>query len=84
MNELFGQPSRIFINYLELNEVGWSGNKDKAMRYQLTPVRMVINKISCCCSVAKLCLTLFNPMNCSMPGFPVHHQILELAQTHVH
>ena len=28
--------------------------------------------------------TLCNPMDCSMPGFPVHHQLLELAQTHVH
>ena len=27
---------------------------------------------------------LCNLMNCSMPGFPVHHQLLELAQTHVH
>ena len=28
--------------------------------------------------------TLPDPMDCSMPGFPVHHQLLELAQTHVH
>ena len=35
-------------------------------------------------SVAQLCLTLCNPMDCSMPGFTVHHQLLELAQTHVH
>ena len=35
-------------------------------------------------SVAQSCLTLCNPMDCSMPGFPVHHQLLELAQTHVH
>ena len=35
----------------------------------------------CCCSVAKSCATLFNPMNCSTPGFPVHHQLPELAQT---
>ena len=27
--------------------------------------------------------TLYNPMDCSTPGFPVHHQLLELAQTHV-
>ena len=27
-------------------------------------------------------LTLCDPMDCSMPGFPVHHQLLELAQTH--
>ena len=31
------------------------------------------------------CVWLFvTPMNCSMPGFPVHHYLLELAQTHVH
>ena len=35
-------------------------------------------------SVAQLCLTLCNPIDCSMPGFPVHHQFPELAQTHVH
>ena len=35
-------------------------------------------------SVAQLCLTLCDPMDCSMPGFPVHHQFSELAQTHVH
>ena len=35
-------------------------------------------------SVAQLCLTLCNPMDCNMPGFPVHHQLPELAQTHVH
>ena len=34
-------------------------------------------------SVAHLCPTLWDPMDCSMPGFPVHHQLLELAQTHV-
>ena len=31
-----------------------------------------------------VCLTLRDPMNCSMPSFPVHHQFLELTQTHVH
>ena len=36
------------------------------------------------CSVAQLCLTLCSPMNCSMPGPPVHHHLLEFAQTHVH
>ena len=34
--------------------------------------------------VAHLCLTLYDPMDCSTPGFPVHHQLPELAQTHVH
>ena len=31
-------------------------------------------------SVAQLCLTLCNPVDCSTPDFPVHHQLLELAQ----
>ena len=35
-------------------------------------------------SVSQSCLTLCNPMNCSMPGLPVHHQLLEITQTHVH
>ena len=35
-------------------------------------------------SVAQLCPTLCNPMNHSMPGLPVHHQLLESTQTHVH
>ena len=40
--------------------------------------------IICCCSVAKLCLTLLNPMDCSTWGFPVLHYLLEFAQIHVH
>ena len=35
-------------------------------------------------SVAQLCLTLYDPMNQSMPGLPVHHQLPEFTQTHVH
>ena len=35
-------------------------------------------------SVAQLCPTLCDPMNGSMPGLPVHHQLLESNQTHVH
>ena len=35
-------------------------------------------------SVAQSCPTLGNPMNCSTPGLPVHHQLWEFTQTHVH
>ena len=35
-------------------------------------------------SVAQSCWTLFDPMDCSTPGFPVLHHFLELAETHVH
>ena len=37
-----------------------------------------------CCLVAHSCLTLCDPMDCSTPGLTVHHQLPELAQTHVH
>ena len=35
-------------------------------------------------SVAQLCPTLCESMDCSMPGLPVHHQLPEITQTHVH
>ena len=35
-------------------------------------------------SVAQSCPTLCDPINCSTPGLPVHHQFLELTQTHTH
>ena len=50
----------------------------------LTKWKECINKLICCCSVAKLCLTLCDPMGCSTPGFPVLHHLPEFAQTHVH
>ena len=39
------------------------------------------NKFS---SVTQLCQILCDTMDCSMAGFAIHHQLLELAQTHVH
>ena len=35
-------------------------------------------------SVTQSCPNLFDPTDCSTPGFPVYHQLLELTQTHVH
>ena len=35
-------------------------------------------------SVTQSCLTLCDPMDYSIPGLPVHHQLPELTQTHVH
>jgi len=35
-------------------------------------------------SVTQLCPTLCDPMNCSTPGLPVHHHLLEFTQTHIH
>ena len=35
-------------------------------------------------SVAQSCPTVYDPMNCSTPGLPVYHQLLEFTETHVH
>ena len=40
--------------------------------------------VCCCSSVAQSCLTLCNPMDCTMPGFPVLHHLPESTQTHVY
>ena len=53
---------------------------------ELTPrkdVLLIIGSVQFS-SVAQSCLTLCNPMNRSMPGLPVHHQLPEFSQTHVH
>ena len=43
-----------------------------------------IQGLSSVSSVTQSCLTLCDPMDCSTPGLPVHHQLLELVQTHIH
>ena len=42
------------------------------------------NTVPSVCSVAQLCLTLRDPMDCSTPGFLVHHQLPEFTQNHIH
>ena len=42
-----------------------------------------LDKNFCCCSVTKSCPTLGDPVDCSMPGFPVLHCLREFAQIHI-
>ena len=49
--------------------------------WELTKVQILRPRFS---SVVHLCPTLCHPMDCSTPGFPVHHQLPEFTQTHVH
>ena len=46
-------------------------------------VFLILFLLPCCCSVAKSCLTTYDPMDSSTPGFPVLHYFPEFAQTHV-
>ena len=43
----------------------------------------VIIGMHCCCSIAKSCPTQYDPVNCCMPSFSVHHYLPEFAQTQV-
>ena len=45
---------------------------------------LLVSEISQFSSVSQLCPTLCNPMNRSTPGLPVHHQLPEFTQTHLH
>ena len=49
-----------------------------------TPLIKNLERLIQFSSVTQSCPTLCDPMDCSTPGFPVHHQLQELAQTHVH
>ena len=51
---------------------------------QLSCLRVVLYSRHQFSSVTQTCPTLCNPMDCITPGFPVHHQLPELTQTHVH
>ena len=52
--------------------------------YYLNTKKMWIYSELCVSSVAQSCPAFCDPMDCSTPGFPVHHQFPELAQPHVH
>ena len=62
------------------------GHEESDMTEQLSTHTVIIHifVIICCCSAAKLCLILCNPMNCSTSSFPVLHYLQEFAQIHVY
>ena len=57
--------------------------EESSLCYRVGPHQLSISYISVS-SVTQSCPTLCDPMNCSTPGLPVHHQLLEFTQTHVH
>ena len=71
----------------ELREIG-KGDFKKIEDYQsylfTSHIEQSMFLYFACCSITKLYPTLGDPMDCSTPSFPVHHQFPELAQTHVH
>ena len=90
--------ARVNVDILGISELKWTGmgefNSDDHYIYycgqeslRRNGVAFMVNKrvqnevqFS---SVTQSCPTLYDPMNCSTPGLPVHHQLLELTQTHI-
>ena len=56
------------------------GHEDATSKSRFTKVYAKLFNFS---SVAQSCLTPCDPMDCSSPGLPVHHQLPEFTQTHV-
>ena len=54
------------------------------IRQTLTEIKEKTDSNTMISSVAQSCPTLCDPMNCSTSGLPVHHQLPEFTQTHVH
>ena len=69
----FTQQKYVGCNFYN-EEQGWN-DSPKGLAFRELSVQFS--------SVSQLCLTLCDPMDCSMPGFSVHHQLLDLAQTPV-
>ena len=83
------QPTPVFLpgeSRGQRSLVGYSpwGRKESDITEQLTLFQYKRSTNVQVISVTKSCLTFCNLMDCSTPGFPVHHQLPELAQTHVH
>ena len=65
-----------------LLRVPWTARKSKqSILKEINPGISLELQLS---SVTQSCPTLCDPMNCSTPGLPVHHQLPEFTQTHVH
>ena len=72
-------------NFIEFNSLPFilDGSSKRSINFAY-PLKEPAFRFIYFSSVTQLCLTICNPMDCSTPGFPVHHQLLELTQASVH
>ena len=76
-------PSHIYseLSAGSRSHIIWSWNQHLTLTSRWKPADLWSVQFS---SVTESCLTRWDPMDCSMPGLPVHHQLLEFTQTHIH
>ena len=80
-----GKPARPFR--YDLNQIPYDYTVEVRNRFKgLDVIECLMKSLSSVqfSSVAQSCPTLCDPMNRSMPGLPVHHQLTEFTQTHIH
>ena len=81
-----GPGSEALVSYLSREDlngsvIGVGNGRRRQICKGVSPWSAQFSSVS---SVAQSCLNLCDPMDCTMPGFPVHHQLPEFIQTHVH
>ena len=88
LTELLGKPKNIGVGSLSLLQEIFPTQESnqgllhcRQILYQGSFTNILYQSVS---SVTQSCPTLWDPVDCSTPGFPVHHQLPELTQTHVH
>ena len=79
---LFGDPG--FLTYLPRNWLSLIYHLPTYLQKNPSDVPKDICLLYQFSSVAQLCATLCDPMNCSTPGLPVHHRLPEFIQTHIY
>ena len=79
---IFSHSSHPCARYLAIRSMSYALESDEII-YLVNPKQSAYLSHSFS-SVTQSCPILCVPMNCSTPGLPVHHQLLEFTQTHVH
>ena len=78
---------KVNITYVGFGASSYKFPKENMTSVLFMPKMQSLNFILrkyCCCSVAQSCLTFCDPVDCSMPGFPVPHHLPEFAHIHIH
>ena len=71
------------VHWTKASILNWCQGGRANSQWMSTAWVVYLTKMSCCCSVAKSCLTVCNPMDCSIPGSSVLHYLSDIAQIHV-
>ena len=83
INKIDKPLARLIKTQRQKNQINKIRNENGEIATDNTEIQRIIRSVKFS-SVAQSCPTLCEPMNPSTPGLPVHHQLLEFTQTHVH